>query len=137
MQIVIMLVVTSVIFLIADALMLRFVVQPIFQQHLGSQLIDGIRLAPAIVFYLMYMAGILWFAGIPALAEGTPIKALINGAVLGLIAYGTYELTSWSVMRDWHGAMVAVDWAWGTVLTGVSAWAGAIAALTWTQASGA
>jgi uncharacterized membrane protein len=47
----------------------------------------------------------------------------LNGAILGLVAYGTYELTSWAVMRDWHPAMVATDLAWGTVLT-----AGAVAA---------
>jgi uncharacterized membrane protein len=80
------------------------------------------------LFYLTYMFGILWFAGLPALREGNPTAALVNGAVLGFVAYGTYELTSWTVMRDWHPSMVAVDWAWGTVITGLAAWAGVMAA---------
>lgn len=131
MQIVILFLATSLVFLVADALMLRFVIQPLFQQHLGKQLIDGLRLGPAILFYLTYMFGVLWFVGLPALRSNDPINALINGAVLGFIAYGTYELTSWSVMRNWHGSMVMVDWAWGTVVTGLAAWAGVSAARMW------
>lgn len=131
MQILILFLVTSVVFLVADALMLRFVIQPIFQQHLGSQLLDGLRLAPATLFYLVYMFGIIWFAGMPALRNDDPFSALINGAILGFVAYGTYELTSWTVMRDWHVSMVAVDWAWGTVVTGLAAWAGVTVARMW------
>tara|TARA_R110000868_G_scaffold201832_2_gene449335 strand:+ start:512 stop:910 length:399 start_codon:yes stop_codon:yes gene_type:complete len=131
MQIIILFLATSVVFLIADALMLRFVIQPLFQQHLGAQLIDGLRLGPAILFYLTYMFGILWFVSIPALRDGAPLSALLNGAVLGFVAYGTYELTSWSVMREWHGSMVAVDWAWGTLVTAFAGWAGVVIARMW------
>jgi uncharacterized membrane protein len=128
MQIFILFAVTSAIFLIADALMLRTVIQPLFQSHLKTQLLDGLRLLPALLFYLTYMFGILWFASLPALRDGTPVSALINGAVLGFVAYGTYELTSWTVMRDWHFSMVAVDWAWGTVITAFAAWGGVMIA---------
>ncbi len=119
---------TSVVFLIADAVMLRTVIQPIFKEHLGQGLIDGVRFGPAVLFYLVYMIGILWFAGYPALRSGQPASAALNGALLGFVAYGTYELTSWSVMRDWHPSMVAVDWAWGTALTALAAWGGVILA---------
>lgn len=131
MQILILFFVTAVVFLVADALMLRFVIQPLFERHIGEQLIDGLRVAPAILFYLTYMLGILWFAGLPALRNDAPMSALLNGAMLGFVAYGTYELTSWSVMRNWHGSMVAVDWAWGTVVTGLAAWAGVVVARMW------
>ena len=131
MQILILFFVTAVVFLVADALMLRFVIQPLFERHIGQQLIDGLRVAPAILFYLTYMLGVLWFAGLPALRNDTPMSALLNGAMLGFVAYGTYELTSWSVMRNWHGSMVAVDWAWGTIVTGLAAWAGVTVARMW------
>jgi uncharacterized membrane protein len=81
-----------------------------------------------VLFYLVYMAGVIWFAGWPALRDGTPVTALVNGAILGLVAYGTYELTSWTVMRDWHPSMVVADMAWGATLTAVSAWGGVMAA---------
>ena len=120
---------TSAVFLVADALMLGFVLGPIFRGHLGAGLLDGLRLGPALGFYLLYMAGLTYFAGLPALRDGVAMPALINGAVLGLVAYGTYELTSWAVMRDWHPQMVAMDMAWGAVVSGISAYIGARAAL--------
>lgn len=52
---------------------------------------------------------------------------LVPAAVLGFLAYGTYEFTSYAVMRDWHWSMVLSDAAWGTVLTAFSAWAGVAA----------
>lgn len=129
MSYVVLFLATSVIFLVADAVMLRSVIQPIFARHLGDGLYDGgFRLLPAVLFYFVYMFGVLWFAGVPALKAGAPGMALLNGAILGLVAYGTYELTSWAVMRDWHPQMVAVDLAWGTVLTGVAAWGGVLVA---------
>jgi uncharacterized membrane protein len=128
MSLIVLIVVTGVIFLVADALMLSNVIKPLFEQHLGETLLGGLRPVPASLFYALYMAGVVWFAGWPALRDGVPATALLNGAILGLVAYGTYELTSWTVMRDWHPSMVAVDMAWGTVLTAVSAWGGVMAA---------
>jgi len=128
MSLVVLFLATSVIFLVLDAIMLSTVIQPLFKQHLGDQLYTGgFRLLPAAMFYLVNMLGILWFAGWPALQADAPGQAALNGAILGLVAYGCYELTSWAVMRDWHPQMVAADLAWGTVLTAVSAWGGVVA----------
>jgi uncharacterized membrane protein len=128
MSILVLVVATGLIFLIADAIMLPTVIKPLFERHIGDSLLGGIRPLPAILFYVLYVTGILWFAGWPALRDGTPTTALVNGAMLGLVAYGTYELTSWTVMRDWHPSMVAVDMAWGTALTALSAWGGVMIA---------
>jgi uncharacterized membrane protein len=127
MTYVILFLATSVIFLVADAIMLRSVIQPIFAQYLGTQLYEGgFRLLPATLFYLVNMLGILYFASVPALNAGNPGQALLNGAILGLVTYGCYEFTSWAVMQDWHPRMVAVDLAWGTVLTAGAAWGGVV-----------
>ena len=128
MSLLVLILATGLIFLIADAVMLTAVIKPLFERHIGESLLGGIRPVPAALFYLLYMGGVIWFAGWPALRDGTPHTALLNGAVLGLVAYGTYELTSWAVMRDWHPAMVAVDMAWGTALTALAAWGGVMAA---------
>jgi uncharacterized membrane protein len=128
MSVLVLIVVTGLIFLAADAVMLPRVVKPLFEQHLGDAILGDIRPVPAALFYVLYVAGVIWFAGWPALRDGTPALALLNGAILGLVAYGTYELVSWTVMRDWHPSMVAVDMAWGTALTAVSAWGGVLAA---------
>jgi uncharacterized membrane protein len=127
MSLLVLFLATSIIFLVADAVMLRSVIQPIFARHLGDTLYDGgFRLLPAVLFYFTYMGGVLYFAGWPALRDGVPAQAALNGAILGLVAYGTYEFTSWAVMRDWHPQMVAVDLAWGTAVTGLSAWGGVV-----------
>lgn len=116
---------TAILFLIADAIMLRSVLQPVFARHLGEALYaGGFRFLPALLFYLTFMGGILYFAALPALRADAPSLALLNGAILGFVAYGTYEFTSWAVMRDWHPQMVVMDLAWGTVLTAGTAWAG-------------
>lgn len=125
---IVLVIVTGLTFLIADTVMLSNILKPLFTRHLGETLLDDIRPLPAILFYVVYMFGVIWFVGWPALREAAPGKALLNGAILGIVAYGTYELTSWTVMRDWHPVMVTVDIAWGATVTAVSVWLGVIAA---------
>lgn len=115
---------TAVVFLALDAIVLTVAMKPLFQWHLGAQLLDGFRLAPAVLFYVGYIAGVLWFVSAAALRADSPRDALVGGGVLGAMAYGTYELTNFATLRDWHWTMVVVDTTWGIVLTAVSAWAG-------------
>lgn len=124
MRLAILYVSTALAFLALDATMLTLVMQPLFRAYLGDQLLDGFRLAPALLFYLGYNAGVLWFVSVAALRAEAPRAALTGGAALGAFAYGAYELTNFATLRDWAWPMVAVDIAWGAVLTGVAAWAG-------------
>ena len=126
MQLFILVTVTAVVFLGLDAVMLTFVMEPLFSSHIGPLMAEPLRLGPAAVFYIGYVAGLIWLVSLPALREGR--SALIPGAVVGAMSYGTYEFTSYAIMRDWHISMVVTDTTWGTVLTGVSAWAGVAAA---------
>lgn len=115
---------TAIVFLALDATMLTTVLKPLFKAHLGAQLLDGFRVAPAALFYVSYIAGVLWFVSAPALRADAPRDALMRGAALGAMAYGTYELTNLATLRDWSWSMVVIDIIWGAALTGVSAWAG-------------
>jgi len=124
MNILILYISTAVIFLAADVVGLRFVVKPVFDRHVEHLLADPFRVVPAAVFYLGYIAGMLWFVSIPALRAGDPVAALIGGVALGLMAYGTYEFTNYATLRDWSIEQVVVDTIWGGVLTGFAAWAG-------------
>lgn len=113
---------TALTFLIIDAIMLTFVMKPLFTRHIGAIMAEPMRVAPAAVFYLAYVAGLLYLISLPALKTGGPI--VVPALIIGAMAYGTYEFTSLSIMRDWHWTMVAVDTTWGAVLTAFSAWAG-------------
>lgn len=128
MQILVLYLVTVVVFLGLDAVMLKTVMRPLFEQHVGAWLLEGLRYGPAILFYTFYVGGVVWFASLPALKSGVPVQALLSGALLGAMAYGTYEFTNYATLKLWAPQMVAVDLAWGTVLTGVSAWVGVMAA---------
>jgi uncharacterized membrane protein len=113
---------TALVFLILDAIMLTLVMKPLFTRHIGPLLADPIRLAPAALFYLAYVGGLVYLVSLPALKTGAPV--VLPALIIGLMAYGTYEFTSWAVMRDWHWTMVATDTLWGGTLTAFSAWAG-------------
>jgi len=128
MQIVTLYASTALIFLGLDAVMLKFVMRPVFERHIGDWLLDDIRILPAVGFYLFYIAGLLWFVSLPSLRLGEPMHALLGGALLGALAYGTYEFTNYATLRAWSPGMVALDVSWGIVLTGVSAWLGVLAA---------
>ncbi len=121
--------VTTGVFLGLDMLGIRYLIRPVFERHVGHLLADPLRLGPAAVFYLFYVAGLLWFVSLPALKAGAPVQALIGGAILGFIAYGTYEMTNYATLADWSLQQVVVDGLWGTALTGFAAWAG-VALLT-------
>lgn len=130
MQLIAAYVATAVIFLMLDAVVLKTVLRPLFERNLADQLLDDLRIVPATLFYLFYIAGVVHFVSAPALAQGAPLKALAGGVLLGAMAYGTYEFTNYATLRSWHWHMVAVDLAWGAALTGFSAWAGVMIART-------
>ncbi|MBL9051828.1 MAG: DUF2177 family protein [Tabrizicola sp.] len=113
---------TAAVFLILDAIMLTLVMKPLFTRHIGPLLADPIRLAPAALFYLAYVGGLVYLVSLPAIRAGSPL--VLPALIIGLMAYGTYEFTSWSVMKDWHWTMVVTDVTWGGILTAFSAWAG-------------
>lgn len=128
MQTIILYLSTALIFLVVDAVMLRVAIKPLFERHLGDWLLSPMRLGPAAAFYLAYVAGLIWLVSLPALEAGAPAMALLNGAVLGAVAYGTYEFTNYATLRRWSIEQVVVDGIWGTVLTGGAAWAGVVVA---------
>ena len=113
---------TAVIFLTLDAIMLRLHMAPLFQRHIGGMMLENIRMAPAALFYLAYVAGLLYLVSLPALKSGGSV--VVPAVVLGFMAYGTYEFTSYAIMKHWSARMVMTDVIWGSLLTGFSAWAG-------------
>ncbi|QFR34856.1 DUF2177 family protein [Ancylobacter sp. TS-1] len=115
---------TGIVFLAIDAVWLSLMASRLYRPLIGGLMADGLNLAPAILFYLLYVAGIVVFAVQPALGSGRWTTALMLGGFLGLVAYGTYDLTNHATLRDWPALITIADLAWGTVLTAASATAG-------------
>jgi uncharacterized membrane protein len=115
---------TLVAFLALDALWLGVVARGFYARQLGDMLRDDPRWGAAALFYVIYIAGVVVLAVLPALEGRSPGKALGLGALLGLVAYGAYDLTNLATLKGYPTRMVVVDLAWGTVLTGLVAWAG-------------
>ena len=111
-----------------DFLWLRFVALAFYKAEIEQLLLDKPRLAAAALFYVVCAIGILILAVQPALEASSWQKAVFLGAVFGLCAYGTYDLTNLATLRDWSLRLSIVDMAWGTVLVSLTALAGFIVA---------
>lgn len=114
--------------LVLDAIWLSTMARILYRPQIGELLLDGVRYGPAIAFYLIYVAGIVYFAVHPAAERASLGTALMNGAVLGFVAYATYDLTNQATMKVWSTTVTLADIAWGTLLTAASATAGYYAA---------
>jgi uncharacterized membrane protein len=96
--------------------------RPFYESQMGSIMLAEPRLAAAVLFYLVYAVGIAFFAILPNLGSGTIWTVAGYGAVLGLVAYGTYDATNYATLKDFPVSIMIVDWTWGTILTaGVAA----------------
>ena len=111
----------AIVMLILDLLAINFIVMPMFNQYLGDWLTPAPRLWAAGLFYVIYLIGVYILAIQPS---ATATQALTRGALLGLVAYGTYELTNMATLQRWAMPMLIADLAWGTTLTAIVAWAG-------------
>jgi uncharacterized membrane protein len=124
-RIVVLYLATLMVLIPIDFLFLGLLAKGFFTSQVGDML-GEIRLAPAILFYLLYVAGILTF--VSGSATATPSSTLLYGALFGLFCYATFELTSLSLLKHWTWPVVIVDVSWGTFVTAVSSTAGLLIA---------
>jgi len=117
-------VLTAIVFFAIDLVWLGVVAANFYQRHLGSLLAEQVRWVPAVLFYLIFIAGLLVFAVLPGLAAGSLARALALGAFLGLMAYATFDLTCLALFKNFPRVVVVVDLAWGTCLSAVVTAAG-------------
>ena len=110
-------VITLLIFFAIDLVWLGVVAKNFYQRHIGHLMSPEVNWAAALLFYAIYIAGIVFFAIKPAVEGGGAIRALTYGAALGFVAYATYDLTNQATMRDWPALVTVIDLAWGSVLT--------------------
>jgi uncharacterized membrane protein len=122
-------IVTALAFAVLDFVWLSVMGPRLYRPQLGDMLAPGVQWGPALAFYLIYTFAMTFLIVAPAVRAGAAMPALINGAVLGLAAYATYNLTNWATLRHWSSAVTYADMAWGAVATGVACWISVTAVL--------
>lgn len=105
-----------VFFLIIDLVWLGLIAKNLYQRQLGHLMADQVNWIAAIVFYLLFIIGLVYFAILPAVNDGQWVKALLLGAFFGFITYATYDLTNLATLKDWPIQITIIDLAWGTFL---------------------
>ena len=111
-----------------DAIWLSVSADLIYRPLLGDIMLPGFRLVPAILFYVLYVLGVVIFAIQPALVTRRWSGAASKGALLGFFCYATYDLTNQATLKTWPATVTIVDMGWGTFLTACTAVVGYLAA---------
>jgi uncharacterized membrane protein len=122
---------TGIAILALDGVWLSFMSTRFYRPRLGDLLAANFKIAPVLAFYAIYLFGVTRFAVLPAVQEGGWEKAALDGALLGLMAYATYDLTDLATLREWSWAVTIVDLLWGVLLTSVAVVVGYFSASLW------
>jgi uncharacterized membrane protein len=104
------------VFFAIDMVWLGLVANNFYKSQIGDLMKTDINWAAAIIFYLLFIVGLVIFVILPAIKSGSWTQALLFGALFGLITYATYDLTNLATLKDWPLLVTIVDLIWGTVL---------------------
>jgi uncharacterized membrane protein len=119
--------ITASTFFLIDLLWIGVIAKGFYAKYIGSMMSDQVNWVAALIFYLIYIGGIVLFVLIPALKNGSGVlHVMVMGGLLGLFAYSTFDLTALALFKDWPFVVAIVDMVWGTLLT-----AGTAAATLW------
>ncbi len=102
---------------VLDGLWLGLVARTFYRQQLGSMMAARPNWVAAGIFYLIYAVGVTYFVVNPAITDDRPTNALWRGALFGVVAYATYDLTNQATLNDWPMTVTVVDMLWGAVMT--------------------
>ena len=108
-----------VIFLVIDMIWLGLIAKNIYSKYLGNLMAPKVNWIAAIIFYLLFIVGLVFFVIEPAVAKNSWSYALLAGMLFGLITYATYDLTNLATLKDWPITITFIDLAWGTSLGGL------------------
>jgi uncharacterized membrane protein len=110
----------AIVFGVMDALWLKWAGPNLYRPVIGEIMAKDFNVAAAGVFYVIYLAGMVWFAIRPGLESASVMTALINGALLGALCYATFDLTSQAVFKVWATKISVMDIMWGAFATGTT-----------------
>ncbi|MBA3815541.1 MAG: DUF2177 family protein [Parachlamydiaceae bacterium] len=112
--------ISLIVFFAIDLFWLGIIAKNLYRTQIGFIMSDEVRWGPAILFYCLYIAGLVFFAILPAFNEGNLVLALLYGGFFGLVCYATYDLTNLATLKGWPMKIVVYDLLWGTFISGVT-----------------
>lgn len=113
--------VAFVTFMIIDLIWLGFVAKDLYKKYLGFIMSPTVNWPAAILFYVLFIMGIVFFVLHPALEKDSVTYALLAGAFFGLVTYATYDLTNLATLKDWPLTITIIDLIWGSTLSALTA----------------
>lgn len=111
--------VTFIIFMVIDVMWLGLFAKKFYRKHLGFIMSDKFNMPVAVLFYVVFIIGLLFFVVGPAIKTQSFAYALLAGILFGLITYGTYDLTNMATLKDWPKTITIIDLIWGSSLCGI------------------
>ncbi len=131
MELVIKLLVAGGVMGVLDYIWLGFVAKKLYYSSMGNLLLEKPNMTAALLFYGLYVVGVVVFVVNPAVEQGSFIRAVGYGALFGLVAYGTYDLTNLAVLKGYSSSIAVIDLIWGMVITAVTASAAFLVVQHW------
>jgi len=116
--------ITALVFFAIDLLWLGVIAKNLYAKYLGHLMAERVNWAAAIIFYALYIVGIIIFAVEPGVRSDSLSRAIMWGLLFGFFTYATYDLTNLATLRDWPVTIVFIDIAWGMILCGIASAAG-------------
>ncbi|UNM89095.1 DUF2177 family protein [Vagococcus sp. CY52-2] len=111
--------ISAVIFLMFDLFWLLVVSKNLYQTFIG-ELLGDVKVTPAIIFYFVYLVGVVFFVLIPGIDKQSIFYTISSGALFGFICYSTYDLTNLATIKNWSVTMTIIDLVWGTSVTAIT-----------------
>jgi uncharacterized membrane protein len=113
-------VITLCVFFAIDLLWLGVIAKNMYREAIGHLMAEHIHIVGALLFYVVYVFGLLFFSLLPALKENNSLTAYVKGAIFGFMCYATYDLTNLATLKNWPISIVVYDLLWGTFLSGLT-----------------
>lgn len=114
-----------------DLIWLTVLAKNLYKEQIGFLMSDQIRWGAALLFYCLYIGGLILFVISPSLRAGNGVMALVYGATFGLVCYATYDLTNLATLKDWPMKLVVYDLLWGSFISGMTSWMTYLIAIRW------
>jgi len=107
------------IFLLIDAIWLGLIAKGFYSKHIGALMKSDVSWLSAGIFYLIFIAGLVFFVIQPNLSDKSMLAVILSGLFFGLVTYATYDLTNYATLKDWPLVVVVVDLLWGAIISAV------------------